>query len=90
MEDEKLMECVRKYEFIYNLQHPKYMDTVRKEMAWKDISEQLKQSGKYEFSFIFSQKPSPLDLEQFGRNPRIDHVLQKRKKLHCPLGVAGY
>lgn len=45
MDDEKLIECVRKYEFIYNLQHPKYMDSVKKEMAWKDISEQLKQPG---------------------------------------------
>ncbi|KAI8438210.1 hypothetical protein MSG28_010828 [Choristoneura fumiferana] len=43
MEDEKLIECVRKYEFLYNLQHPKYMDSVKKEMAWKEISGQLRQ-----------------------------------------------
>ncbi|KAF5280884.1 hypothetical protein FQR65_LT03033 [Abscondita terminalis] len=43
MDEEKLIECVRNYEFVYNLQHPKYMDTVKKEMAWKEISEQLKQ-----------------------------------------------
>ncbi|CAH2106054.1 unnamed protein product [Euphydryas editha] len=43
MEDEKLIECVRQYEFLYNLQHPKYMDSIKKEMAWKDISEQIKQ-----------------------------------------------
>lgn len=47
MEDEKLIECVRKYEFLYNLQHPKYMDTVKKDIAWKEISGQLKQPGKF-------------------------------------------
>lgn len=47
MDDEKLIELVRKYEFLYNLQHPKYMDTAKKEMAWKEISEELKQSGMF-------------------------------------------
>lgn len=41
MEDEKLIDLVRKYEFIYNLKHPKYMDTIRKEIAWKEIADQL-------------------------------------------------
>ncbi|KAJ8722498.1 hypothetical protein PYW07_003678 [Mythimna separata] len=45
MDDEKLIEMVRKYEFIYNLKHPKYMDSVKKDMAWKNIGEQLKQSA---------------------------------------------
>ncbi|XP_056648783.1 transcription factor Adf-1-like [Diorhabda sublineata] len=45
MDDEKLIEFIRKYEFLYNLQHPKYMDTAKKEMAWKEISEELKQSA---------------------------------------------
>ncbi|KAL4709232.1 hypothetical protein ACJJTC_010532 [Scirpophaga incertulas] len=45
MDDEKLIELVRKYEFLYNLQHPKYMDSTKKEMAWKEISEELKQSA---------------------------------------------
>ncbi|XP_056649035.1 transcription factor Adf-1-like [Diorhabda sublineata] len=45
MDDEKLIELVRKYEFLYNLQHRKYMDTAKKEMAWKQISEELKQSA---------------------------------------------
>nr|XP_026488015.1 transcription factor Adf-1-like [Vanessa tameamea] len=44
MEEEKLIEFVRKYEFIYNLKHPKYMDNVKKQIAWKEIGEQLKQS----------------------------------------------
>ncbi|XP_038217075.1 uncharacterized protein LOC119835993 [Zerene cesonia] len=45
MEDEKLIEVVRKYEFIYNLKHPKYMDNIKKEIAWKEIGDQLKQSA---------------------------------------------
>lgn len=53
MEDEKLIESVRKYEFLYNLKHPKYMDTVRKEQAWKEISDELKQSGKNVFILLF-------------------------------------
>ncbi|XP_023028644.2 uncharacterized protein [Leptinotarsa decemlineata] len=43
MEDEKLIELVRKYEFLYNLQHPKYMDSKKKSRAWAEIAEQLKQ-----------------------------------------------
>ncbi|XP_046969414.1 uncharacterized protein LOC124536833 [Vanessa cardui] len=43
MEDKELIECVRKYEFIYNLKHPKYVDDVKKRVAWKEIGEQLKQ-----------------------------------------------
>ncbi|KAL4717379.1 hypothetical protein ACJJTC_017266 [Scirpophaga incertulas] len=45
MDDEKLFELIRKYEFLYNLQHLKHMDTTKKEMAWKEISEELKQSA---------------------------------------------
>ncbi|KAJ8725847.1 hypothetical protein PYW08_004030 [Mythimna loreyi] len=45
MDDEKLIELVRKYEFLYNLKHPKYMDSSKKDMAWKNIGEQLKQSA---------------------------------------------
>lgn len=47
MDEEKLIECVRNYEFLYNLQHPKYMDAVKKEIVWKEISEQLKQPGMF-------------------------------------------
>lgn len=47
MEDEKLIEMVRKYEFIYNLKHPKYMDIYKKEMAWKEIGEKVGESGKF-------------------------------------------
>ncbi|XP_039300648.1 uncharacterized protein LOC120355952 [Nilaparvata lugens] len=43
MNDELLIECVRKYEFLYNLQHPKYMDATKKDVAWKDIEDQMKQ-----------------------------------------------
>ncbi|CAG4980457.1 unnamed protein product [Colias eurytheme] len=45
MDDEKLIEIVRKYEFIYNLKHPKYMDNIKKEIAWKEIGNQMKQSA---------------------------------------------
>ncbi|XP_039287151.1 uncharacterized protein LOC111047334 isoform X2 [Nilaparvata lugens] len=45
MNDELLIECVRKYEFLYNLQHPKYMDVTKKDVAWKDIEDQMKQPG---------------------------------------------
>ncbi|XP_072936984.1 uncharacterized protein [Epargyreus clarus] len=41
MDNEKLIELVRQYEFIYNSKHPKYMDNSRKEIAWKDIARQL-------------------------------------------------
>ncbi|CAG9583312.1 unnamed protein product [Danaus chrysippus] len=45
MDDEKLLKIVRNYEFLYNLKHPKYMDNVKKDIAWKEIAEQLKQSA---------------------------------------------
>ncbi|XP_013180630.1 PREDICTED: uncharacterized protein LOC106127153 [Papilio xuthus] len=45
MDDEKLIETVRKYEFIYNLKHPRSMDNAKKEIAWNEIGEQLNQSA---------------------------------------------
>ncbi|XP_068622049.1 uncharacterized protein [Battus philenor] len=43
MDEEKLIKCVRKYEFLYNLQHPKYMDKARSDMAWREIAKQVNQ-----------------------------------------------
>lgn len=94
--DKQLIEYVHKNEFLYNLQHPKYMDNVKKEVAWQDIGDQIKQTGKIHFrlfkleydttattvKFIYFHfyKPSPLDIQSFGKTRRIDYVLQKRKR----------
>lgn len=54
MDDEKLIECVRKYSCIYDMTDPKYLDTNHKSVTWKNIGEDLQQSGKYNlFMYLF-------------------------------------
>ncbi|XP_076620039.1 uncharacterized protein LOC143341191 [Colletes latitarsis] len=43
MDDEKLIECVKKYSMLYDLSHEKYMNTKFKERMWKEIGEILEQ-----------------------------------------------
>ena len=45
MDDEKLIECVRKYPAIYDMSHPKYLDNNYKSSLWKKISEEMKEEG---------------------------------------------
>ena len=42
MDDEKLIECVRKYPAI-NMNHPKYWDNNYKSSLWKKILEEMKE-----------------------------------------------
>ncbi|XP_076653475.1 uncharacterized protein LOC143359439 [Halictus rubicundus] len=44
MQDERLIECVRRREFLYNFSHPKYGDAKYKSMAWREISDELNQT----------------------------------------------
>lgn len=50
MEKEKLIEEVRQYPCLYDLSDSKYSDNSKKDEAWRQISANLNQSGKY---FIF-------------------------------------
>jgi hypothetical protein len=45
MDDEKLVECVRKYPAIYNMSHPKYEGNNYKSSLRKKISEEMKEVG---------------------------------------------
>lgn len=45
MDDEKLIECVRQNQVLYDITHPKYMDKAHKSKLWKEIGETLQQSG---------------------------------------------
>jgi hypothetical protein len=50
--DEKLIECVRKCEELYDTPNKKYSDGVWKEKLWGQIGEYLKKSGKFQCTFI--------------------------------------
>ncbi|XP_076655104.1 uncharacterized protein LOC143360280 [Halictus rubicundus] len=43
MQDERLIECVRSREFLYDYTHTHYMDTKYKSIAWREIAEELNQ-----------------------------------------------
>lgn len=47
MDNEKLIELVRQHKEFYDLSHLKYLDGNYKEKIWKEISEELKQPGKF-------------------------------------------
>ena len=44
--DEKLIDCVRQYDILYNISHQHYYDTLRKENAWEEIAQTLNSQGK--------------------------------------------
>jgi len=46
MNDEKLIELVRKYSVLYDLSHPKYMNTDFKNIIWTKIAEEMETTGK--------------------------------------------
>ncbi|XP_076287189.1 uncharacterized protein LOC143212356 [Lasioglossum baleicum] len=43
MDDESLIECIRKNECLYNSEHPKYMDGKYKGIVWSEIGEEMGQ-----------------------------------------------
>jgi len=43
MDDEKLIECVRKYPAVYDVSHPKCLDNNYKSLLWKNISQEMKE-----------------------------------------------
>jgi hypothetical protein len=43
--DEILIELVRSHAELYDLSHPKYMDTTYKERIWKEVGQEMKQEG---------------------------------------------
>lgn len=45
MDDEKLIEAVRKYPVIYDTCHSKYMDSKYKLQIWKKIGDEVQQRG---------------------------------------------
>jgi hypothetical protein len=45
IDDEKLIECVRKYPAIYDMSHSKYLDNNHKSSLWKKITEEMKEDG---------------------------------------------
>lgn len=46
MNNERLIEAVRKYPALYDMSDEKYMDTNYKSSLWVKISEEIKQTGK--------------------------------------------
>lgn len=47
MDDELLIEVIRLRPVIYNSAHSKYMDNKLKDNLWKEISQILKEEGKF-------------------------------------------
>ena len=52
--NERLIECVRNYPYLYDAKHSPHKDTRKKENAWKDIALQLVHSctGKLHFGLL--------------------------------------
>jgi hypothetical protein len=56
MDDEKLIECVRKYPAIYDMSHPKYLNNNYKPSLWKKILEMKKRYVEFHnFIYFVSQ-----------------------------------
>ncbi|XP_022199546.2 uncharacterized protein LOC111056488 [Nilaparvata lugens] len=41
VDDEQLIECVKKYPAVYDMSHPKYSDSGHKSLVWKHIGEEI-------------------------------------------------
>ena len=54
MNSEKLIECVREYTFLYDLNDRKYSDNQLKDDTWKEIGKKLQVHGKYFFNISTS------------------------------------
>lgn len=52
MNDEKLIELVREYPVLYDLSHPKYMDTDHKNCIWNKFVEEIGTTGKDTYVII--------------------------------------
>lgn len=44
--DEKIIEMVRSHIELYDLSHPKYMDTAHKDNIWNSIGNEVNLTGK--------------------------------------------
>jgi hypothetical protein len=53
MNDEKLIELVRKYPVLYDLSHAKYMDTDYKNTIWSKIAEEMETTGKKYIIYLY-------------------------------------
>jgi len=51
MEDEVLVEAVRKRNIVYNVASISYRNNDKKECAWREIAEEVNRDGKH-FSII--------------------------------------
>jgi hypothetical protein len=45
--DEKLIDCVRSFPVIYDLNKKSYKDKVAKDNAWKSVTTALERDGKF-------------------------------------------
>ena len=46
MDDEKLIECVRKYPVLYDMSNPKYLDSKYKISIWNSIASEINETSK--------------------------------------------
>lgn len=53
IDDEKLIELVRQYPELYDINHKKYLDTAFKIKIWTSIGVDMKSDGEYYVIFIF-------------------------------------
>lgn len=47
MDNEKLIEFVREYKYLYDLSDKRYSDNQKKDQAWNEIGIKLQRDGKY-------------------------------------------
>lgn len=51
MDNEKLIEFVRDYKYLYDLSDKRYSDNQKKDQAWNEIGIKLNSDGEYIFYF---------------------------------------
>lgn len=52
MDNEKLIEFVRDYKYLYDLSDKRYSDNQKKDQAWNEIGIKLNSNGEYIIYFI--------------------------------------
>ncbi|KAF0750463.1 transcription factor Adf-1-like [Aphis craccivora] len=66
MNDEKLIELVRKYPVLYDLSHAKYMDTDYKNTIWSKIAEEIETTKIHQIHYqlynLLSYRPKLCNL----------------------------
>ena len=54
MEDEALVEAVRRRNIVYDVARMNYHNNDKKELAWREIAQELNREGKYAYFSVIT------------------------------------